>query len=691
METMVNTSGKTKFETRQSLWPNSLWLFERQVLVFPLLVLLLACVSFGVGGRCSSWQWWGGVLAVVGMPFARRFRWREAMISAGLFAGLLFVLKCLLPPLTWDNAGCSDMGVCHLPMIQLLAEGWNPVTDPLADNIMSILGLDFSGMAPVHVVFCNKAMAVFAAVAYQFVGDPTALTVPGVAFLWLGVALAAARVFHGFSRWVALAAAVFVLPMVVLRMPVDLEVAFASCGLLLAMHDALQKKECDWVSLAVWGAWMMNLKATGLLAAFVFIAVFIVAKCRRERTAWKHWAKRFGMLVAILAALWGIISWNPFGTSWKTFGHPLYPYKTIDAARFPICNLTSDMQGNEDAQAMGKWGAFAHAYLSPGGTKAFFRWRLRRDDFSPQCSWWNRGEFPTSGVRIALWTMFTILFILPQGRRWGMCGIFLLVIMPNDKIGFTRYQPWLSALGCLALAMTAEWAECKMGKRCAQWLSAAVAVGLALAGGLWGWQHARDVEYKARELASARERIRPLLWLSGRGPSGNDKPTAVSQGVALQRYNYLTCMLNRTRLLVKQLGWDGKTAILPTTGMKQDLGFDWVERDWPDIAGVWRRTDTNTFSRVSWREYNVWEGMSDDSDVDAWMREPFGCYWVPVDESAAHVIEYYTVAESREGETGTGRLWRRTKYCAKAWGVTYPREVWHWLMGRKEMRATNEK
>jgi hypothetical protein len=115
--------------------------------------------------------------------------------------------------------------------------------------------------------------------------------------------------------------------------------------------------------------------------------------------------------------------------------------------------------------------------------------------------------------------------------------------------------------------------------------------------------------------------------------------------------------------------------------MRQDLEFDWIERDWPDIAGNWRRTDTNLFSQVSWKEFNIWDGMSDDSDVEAWMREPFGCYWIPVDESAKHVIEYYTLAEPQEGETKTGRMFRRMKYCGKAWGRTYPREVWRWLTG----------
>ena len=661
--------------------------FERQVLIFPLLVVVLASMSFLFGGRCSIWQWWTAVGVVVGGPFFHSRDWKDALCGGILFFGLLLAVKGLLPPLFWDNAMVTDMPICHLPMIQLLAEGWNPVCDPLGANIMGQLGLDYWGMAPLHVVFGNKTMAIFAAVAYGFVGDATALSIPGLAFLWLGVVLAAARVFKGFSRWIALAAVALVLPMVAFRMPVDLEVAFASCGLLLTMQDALRKKGCDWVSLAVWGAWMMNLKATGLIAAPVFLVMFTVAKCRRERGDWRSWAMRFSVLGGSLAILWCLISWNPFGTSWKTFGHPLYPYATVDASRFPVCDLTSDMLGNDDAQAMGKIGAFAHAYLSPELTKAFFRWRLRRNDFSPQRAWWSRREFPSPQVRVALWTMFAILFIVPRGRCWGMCGLILLLMVPSDKVGFTRYQPWLSALGCLALVMVAEWAEVKMTRKQIQWLSRFLIVVLAMMAGLWGWRHARDLEYKARETSLVRERIRPLFCLWGRNTDTLwiDRIDTLSNGLTSPRYHYLTSMLNRTRLLVKQMGWEGKTAILPTTGLGENIEFGWIDRDWPNIDRQGRRTNSES---ISWKSFNVWDGEEGDSDVEAWMITPFG-YWVPVDEQTEHVMAYELMGQSRKGETTPSRLWRRMKYCAKAWGMTYPHEVVRWLMGGKSAACEN--
>ncbi len=46
--------------------------FERQVLFFPLVVVVLACASFLFGGRCAAWQWWTAIAAVVATPFVQK-------------------------------------------------------------------------------------------------------------------------------------------------------------------------------------------------------------------------------------------------------------------------------------------------------------------------------------------------------------------------------------------------------------------------------------------------------------------------------------------------------------------------------------------------------------------------------------------------------------------------------------------
>ena len=645
--------------------------FERQVLVFPLLVVVLACASFLFGGTCTAWQWWTAVAAVVAAPFVRKDRQRAAVGAAGLFALLLFALRCLIPPLVWDSAECPDMLNCHLPMVQLLIEGWNPVSDPLAEGITASLGLDPWGMAPLHVAFSMKALAVFSAVTYTFVGDPYALTFPLPVFLWLDVFLAGIRLFRGFSRCALVAAFVFVLPMVPWRMPVDLAMAFASCGLLLVMQDALRGKKCDWFALTVWGAWMATLKLNGALGLAAFAAAFAVAKILKGRGTRKAFAACFAAWTAAVILVAWLVSWNPLGTSWRRYGHPLYPYRTVDAERFPAMDLAWDMQcGNDDLREIGKAGRFAHAYLSPEGTVAFYRWKLRRRDFNPSAAWWVWIEFPALNVRIALWLLFAVLLTLSAGRPWGIAGLLLLVLVPEHMVGYTRYQPWLSALGCLAAVFGAEWLETRMDAGTSRRLSAAVAVVLCLAAAGAAWNAARNVECKAREAATVRKRILAKTWL----PPENRRVQSAAVKDFAPRYDYRTCTDNANRLRSKMLGIDTGTTAPSTAGVenREEIEAELDERKWRPGSAI-------PYSAAE-RAPALPNGERVAGDEPAsWTSTPFG-YWVPDDKDSAHVDAWYAWNELRDGESPFARTGRRAKTFLHAWAVAYPKSVWRKLL-----------
>lgn len=668
--TLRPTRGRAKLAAPPGL--ASAAIFERQVLVFPLLVVVLACASFLFGGTCAAWQWWTAVVAVVAAPFVRKDRRRSALGAAGLFVLLLFTLRCLIPPLVWDDTTCPDMPVYHLPMVQLLIEGWNPVADPMAEQITASLGLDLWGMAPLHVAFLPKTAAVFSAVAYTFVRDPYALTFPLPLFLWLGVFLAGIRMFRGFARWAVAAAFVFVLPMVAWRMFADLALAFASCGLLFAMQDALRRKKCDWLALGVWAAWMMNLKLNGVLGAFVFCAVFAAATIWKNRTEWKKWLARFAAFGCILVALWGLVSWNPLGTSWRTYGHPLYPFKTIDAERFPVKDLTWDLQGgNEDYQTMGRAGLLAHSYLAPRTTIAFYRWKQRRNDFEPFCVWWGWKEMADGRARVGVWVAFVILLLLPAGRLWALGGLVLLVLVPKNMIGFTRYQPWLSALGCLAAGLGAEWAESKLDERLSRALSVFVFCGLCLTAMVSGWDCTRTIEYKAKECSVTRRRIRAPFW---RGPVELRKQLARIVPHFTPRYDYRTCFETRTKLLVRELGLNDKTEVEPSNEIIRAfrLDLDWDERNWgpnpkPGIA-------TSASEPAIAPLENGAAGTDDEDEKETWMLSPFG-YWVPNDEDAEHFVEFLAWTNRRNDEEARTERIRKTKTFFRVWFSTYPRQV----------------
>ncbi len=646
----------------------SLPIFERQILVFPLLVVILADVSLLAGGRCAAWQWWTVVFLVVAVPFVQKKNWKSALTSVFLFAFFLFALRCLIPPLLWDDPVCPDMQAYHLPMVQFLVEGWNPIWDPMAEGMAESLGLDLWGMAPLHMAFLPKTMAVFSAVAHCFIRDPLALTFSAPFVLWCGVFMTSLRKFSGLPRLLLLIALVGILPMVAWHMPVDLCLAIASCGLLLTMHDAFGQKRCDWMALTVWCAWMMNLKLNGLIAAFVFCCLFVCAKLWKERASWK---RCFGSFVAwgcLLILLWSLISWSPLGTSWRSYGHPLYPFKTADASRFPVMDLTWDLQGgNADYLKMGRIGLLSHAYLNPKATVALHRKLLRNDQFNPAGSWWGWSEFPTDSVRMGIMFCMVLLLLLPKGRIWGLGGLLLLLLVPKHMIGFTRYQAWLSSLGCLAIVIAAEWADIRLSAPLKRLLSIAATVLLCLLAAAQSLQLAKGIGCKAAELSVSRKRIGSPFWLA---PVKFRKKLAKEVNGFCPRYNYLTCRENRTRLLVRELGNEERTEVAPARELAQLCGYelDWDERDWI-TDGSRMKTPAKA------KQPPPTSPEEQPGNTRHWFKTPFG-YYVPFGDHTGHLLEYYAWTETIKVDGPWNQPGWKARAFLRAWFATYPKEIW---------------
>lgn len=653
-------------------------IFARQVLVFPLLATALAIVALVFGGRCAAWQWWGAVAAVVGAPLLKRERWRTALGAAGMFAVLLLSLRCLLPPLAWDSTEFFDMPTYHLPTAQLLIEGWNPMADPMAEGICGRLGLDVWGMAPVQVAFMPKALAIFAAVAYQFVGDPTGLTVPGLALLWLGVALQALRATRGLARMAALAALVWILPLVHGRVHVDLALAFAVCGLLFAMAECLKGKSCDWLSLAVWTIWMMNTKLNGVLAAFVFWVLFAGAILWKHRMEWRQWVGWFGVFAAGVTLAWGLFSWNPMVTSVRLCGNPFYPFATLDEEKWPVKDLTWDLRlVNDDMRQMGKAGIWVHEYVSPELARAYCRWKMGRETFQPERTWYSKTLFMGDRVRWCMWAVFLLLMLHPQGRLFALGGLLLSFFVPKEAVGYMRYAPWMSSLACLAVTLQAEWLETRTGRRVNRVLGTGALAAFTVVGLLWLWLHARDVEFKAAELDAPRTRIHSHFF-------SVQPPEKIDPHDFTVLYDYLTVMDNQCRLLAKELGWEAD--VLPASGWQNDKEKN-LQR-WTFDQRQWLLADEERDGRdlamlgEPWLGGNVWDGWNGPENAERWIRSPW-YFWVPLSE-AQTIVEYYTFAEPRDGESAGRRQLRRIKAAAHAWCVTYPREVWKRLAGRKQ-------
>jgi len=430
-------------------------LFEKQVLVFPVLVVVLACVSFFFGGTCAAWQWWVAVVIVMLMPWIKCNR--NAGIKEAIFADSLFIILIavvfLASPLTFDLTGNPDYPQYHLPTIRLLIEGWNPINDPSATDICARLGLSLDGMSFVHVAFIARVGAIFNACAAFFVQDPYSLTFPLVIFLYAAVFFSALRAFYNATAIVGIFAVCILWKHSSNSLYVDDCMLLASAGLLFEMYHCLKVNKIASLPLIVFSMWMMNLKLPGCLAAFICWTCYSIVVIVRNKRIWSQVFCRLALVGVALLVMFGVVSYSPYGTSLRDYGHPLYPFKTVDAEKFPVKNITWDfLVGNSDYEEMGYWGEFFNAYICPGLVRKYYNWKLGRDDFSPYKYVWSFSMEDT-GVRspttmkqrLCIWGSIALLLFFPGLRVFGVMLLCCLVAFPREYMGFLRYQPWLYA------------------------------------------------------------------------------------------------------------------------------------------------------------------------------------------------------------------------------------------------------
>ena len=126
----------------------------------------------------------------------------------------------------------------------------------------------------------------------------------------------------------------------------------------------------------------------------------------------------------------------------------------------------------------------------------------------------------------------------------------------------------------------------------------------------------RNAAWKAKEASTVHERIRSPFW--GDPKARYEASFRVRDFAA--RYNYLTCMENRTKLLVRQLGREGTTVVEPAENWRPFLrmNVDWDERNW---------------HRGEPAEAAAASPVAEDEKKEWWDYSPFG-YWVPADGPA---------------------------------------------------------
>lgn len=439
---------------------------EAQALIFPVLVVLCASITFMCGGHIQAWQWWGPVVAMLSLPWVLRRDTQPSMKvwTCLAFLGLLAVVW-LLAGLFIPLSG-SDTCAYHLPATRLLIAGWNPVTDCTPEDLASSMGVTLTEMRYWHVLFTFKAVWIFNAVAYSFTGTPMNLNFPLFSFLLLTTAMQIWRLLRGMPVVVRLLGVTLLWGGVFMSsMIVDATIYLASFGLLAAMGRRLRGESNTLLPLIVFSFWMMVAKQPGLFACFIFWVAFSALLLWQERL---RILPRLAAVGALLVILFLTASASPILSSWIHYGHPLYPTYTVDEARFPAVDITEDfLICNEDAKAMGHLGAFVHAYISPALTGVWYRWKLEQETFAPWRVTWKqtspdglKATYPLSWMsRLNILLPLLILFIWGDRAFRFIATTILLALFcfPSVYFGYTRYMPWVNLAALSALCLVSAW------------------------------------------------------------------------------------------------------------------------------------------------------------------------------------------------------------------------------------------
>ncbi|MGN0856567.1 MAG: hypothetical protein ACI4QJ_04115 [Candidatus Spyradenecus sp.] len=441
--------------------------------LFPLAILLLVTSTFLLGGHCAPWQ------AVVGLVVAGMSLWlfTRGNLKAFFWSGVLVGLYLLF---IWFVTGCFAVNDCdsasyHLPVVRLLMAGWNPVQASTPEALAAFSGMSLSEFWWRHVLFIVHPIEMVDAVLAFYTKAPFNLLFPCYALLapvCLGTLWCWLRTL-GWSRLIrATTWGLFFCESVVFLIGsgvVDSVVFLSSTALLAAMLRYLSERKAVG-ELLLFSLWMMICKQSALVTCFVFWVCFSLLLLWQSRKALLRTCLRLALWGGLLTLALGYLCFSPYLTSWKTYGHPLYPAYSIDEARFPTYDITGDFQDrNDDAKQMSHFGHFANAFLSARLTQRYYAWKLGRPNFLPQCRVWTQDNprrsgdgSPVSSLQRTLFLFAFLVLCFSASRPLQIYGWIVftgLICFPTPYLGYTRYTPWVTTLPILAVSHLLYWLQ----------------------------------------------------------------------------------------------------------------------------------------------------------------------------------------------------------------------------------------
>lgn len=461
--------------------------FERQVLAFPLVVVLVACVTFFFGGHCAAWQWWVSVGLILALPFAARANRCAGLVSGGLFLVTLVALFACVR-FTRDSYWVDAIAY-HFPATRLLIDGWNPLEAATPSALGAAMSVDPAEMRVMHVLFVQKAAWFFNAVAFFFHRDVQSVTTPIEFYAFFMASVVLWRVLDFWKRpfrllavlalWTFCAGHTSEVVGIVSMAVVDDVTAMCVFALMAAMVRNLVRRTVSWDRLVPLSLLVVIVKSSGALACFVLWALFALVVLVRNRREFGRTFVRFAVAAVGMAVYFGIVCASPYWTAYREYGHPLYPLATVDEEKLPKTDFIIDLNwGTEDMGVMGPVGFFVNAYVSPSLAQGYYNRKLHREDFHPTCSYWRGTRAQTRDVgsdaettitdfsdRVTLWIAFAILLCLPGWRMLPAMAFLVLIAAPSHTYGYLRYFKCVEMLLPFAVIALAEFGWRKFESR----------------------------------------------------------------------------------------------------------------------------------------------------------------------------------------------------------------------------------
>ena len=462
-------SGISRFEDwirrNAERWPHlhaGVGLWERELLLFPVIVTVLTGLSFLFGGVCGAWQWWSCVVGVmVGGLLWGRDR------QTGVIAAILFVLTLgglwLLAGVALDLEWVDSMAY-HSPAMKLLIKGWNPVQAATLEALHADPHPEAWDCWIWHILAMPRGPWIFSAEAFFFTRVPYALCFPLFMLLFTVTVAQVWRLMRPLAWWarVLAVAILWIGAPDGVRQVSDCAVFFGGVGVLSVMGRAMREERIDWTALVVFSFWLLCGKQVALITGLLFWLYFAGGRLIHAHGAWRVELVRFVVAGSVLVLLWGCVSVSPYLTMWRHYGHPLYPCYTTDPERFPAYDIVGDFQRkNADAAAMGHLGHFVNAYISQRVAQDYYRFRLGHESFYPRSETWAQGgdnlEESSGPTKFTLRLHFTVLLGLVlcfgkvRERHLSLAILLGMICVPTQMIGYTRYVPWWTFLDIVGL------------------------------------------------------------------------------------------------------------------------------------------------------------------------------------------------------------------------------------------------